>query len=78
MLSYWQRFCQRAVAPCRVSGREKVIPGEALPMFLHDLKQLLEQAMPGTNSTAKEQLLLHHLVASLPPSDQQAVGIGKY
>lgn len=46
--------------------QRKMVPGEALPVFLHDLKQLLEQAMPGLDSTAKEQLLLHQFVAGLP------------
>ena len=46
--------------------QRKMVPGEALPVFLHDLKQLLEQAMPGLDSTAKEQLLLHQFVTGLP------------
>ena len=46
--------------------QRKMVPGEALPVFLHDLKQLLEQAMPGLDSAAKEQLLLHQFVAGLP------------
>lgn len=39
--------------------QRKMVPGEVLPVFLHDLKQLLEQAMPGLESNAMEQLLLH-------------------
>ena len=45
-----------------------MFPGEALPVFLHDIKQLLEQAMPGLDAKAKEQLLLHQFVAGLPPA----------
>ena len=45
-----------------------MFPGEALPVFLHDLKQLLEQAMPGLDAEAKEPLLLHQFVAGLPPA----------
>ena len=41
-------------------------PGEALQVFLHDLKQVLEQAMTGLDVTAKEKLLLHQFVAGLP------------
>lgn len=48
--------------------QRKMFPGEALPVFLHDLKQLLEQAMPGLDAEAKEQLLLHQFVAGLPPA----------
>ena len=38
----WETFQQRII-----------VLGEALPVFLHDLKQLLEQAMPVLDSTAK-------------------------
>eukprot|EP00731_Ephydatia_muelleri_P000732 Em0001g732a len=48
--------------------QRKMFPGEALPVFLHDIKQLLEQAMPGLDAKAKEQLLLHQFVAGLPPA----------
>ena len=44
----------------------KVRPGEALPLFLRDLKRLLDQAMPKLDATAREQLLLHQFVAGLP------------
>ena len=43
-----------------------MVPGEALPVFVHDIKQLLDQAMPGLDAKAKEQLLLHQLMAGLP------------
>ena len=46
--------------------QRKMVPGEVLSVFPHDLKQLLEQAMSGLDSTAKEQLLLHQFVAGLP------------
>ena len=36
--------------------QRKMVPGEALLVFLHDLKQLLEQAMPGLDSADKETL----------------------
>eukprot|EP00731_Ephydatia_muelleri_P027602 Em0019g475a len=37
--------------------QRKLIPGEALSLFLHDLKQLLDQAMPKLDAGAKEQLV---------------------
>ena len=44
--------------------QRKMVLGEAQPVFLHDLlKQLLEQAMSGLDSSAKEHLLLHQFVA---------------
>ena len=42
----------------------KLVPGEALSLFLHELKQLLDQAM--LEARAHEQLLLHQLLAGLP------------
>ena len=46
--------------------QRKMVLGEAQPVFLHDLKQLLEQAMSGLDSSAKEHLLLHQFVAGIP------------
>jgi hypothetical protein len=46
--------------------QRKMVPGEALPVFVHDIKQLLDQAMPGLDAKAKEQLLLHQFMAGLP------------
>ena len=43
-------------------------PGEVLSVFSHDLKKLLEQAMPEIDSKARDQLLLHQFVAGLPIS----------
>ena len=33
---------------------EEMVPGEALPVFLHDLKQLPEPAIPGLDSSANQ------------------------
>ena len=41
-------------------------PGESLSVFLHDLKKLLNGAMPGLDTAARKQLLLHQLLAGLP------------
>ena len=43
-------------------------PGEALSVFSHDLKKLLEQAMPEIDSKECNQLLLHQFAAGLPIS----------
>ncbi len=49
--------------------KRKRRPGEALAVFLHDLKRLLEQAMPElSDKKAKEQLLLHQFLSGLPPA----------
>ena len=45
-----------------------MLPSEMLPLplFLHDFKQLLDQAMPGLPNKVREQLLLHQFLAGLP------------
>ena len=49
-------------------------PGEALSVFSHDLKKLLEQAMPEIDSKVRDQLLLHQFVAGLPSKRLRAAG----
>ena len=46
----------------------KLQPGEALSLFLQDLKQKLHHAMPDVTGAAREQLLLHQFLAGLPVS----------
>ena len=43
-----------------------MLPSETLPLFLHGLKRLLDQAMQGLPNEAREQLLLHQFLAGLP------------
>ena len=44
----------------------KLRPGEALSLYLHDLRQLIDRAMPKLDLALKEQLILHQFVAGLP------------
>ena len=46
--------------------RRKLRPGEAISVFVHDLKKQLETAVLSLNKEAKDLLLLHHFVAGLP------------
>ena len=46
--------------------QRKLHPGEALPLFIHDLKKLLDRAMPDVDATARGQLLLRQFLAGLP------------
>lgn len=46
--------------------RRKLRPGEALSVFVHDLKKLLDQAMPTLNKAGREPLLLHQFLAGVP------------
>ena len=44
----------------------RLLPGESLSVFVHQLKQMLTQAMPTVNTETREQLLLHQVVTGLP------------
>ena len=46
--------------------RRKLRPGEAVSIFVHDLKKLLEQSMPGLEEAVREKLVLHQFLAGLP------------
>ena len=46
--------------------RRKLRPGEALSVFVHDLKKLLGHAMPDLDAASRDQLLLHQFLAGLP------------
>lgn len=58
--------------------RRMMRPGEALSVFVHDLKKLLEQAMPELDAPAREQLLLHQFLAGIPdPVSRQLRATGE-
>ena len=44
----------------------KLHPGEALPVFIHELKTLLKHAMPDIDDASRSQLLLHQFLAGIP------------
>lgn len=46
--------------------KRMLMPGESLSLYIHQLKQLLSQAMPDIPATAREQLLLHQFLSGLP------------
>ena len=41
----------------------KLLPGESLTVFSHDLRKLIVRAMPEIDSKARDQLLLHQFIA---------------
>ena len=41
-------------------------PGESLSVFAHELKRLLEQALPAADGNTSKQLLLHQFINGLP------------
>ena len=44
----------------------KLRPNKALSVFLHELRQMLKQAMPEAGEGTRKQLLLHQFVSGLP------------
>jgi len=40
-------------------------PGKVISVFVHDLKKLLDMAIPRMNNEAKDPLMLHQFVAGL-------------
>ena len=41
----------------------KLRPNESVSTFAYELKKLLQQAMPGIGTTARQQLILHQFLA---------------
>ena len=46
--------------------RRKLWPSEPIPVFVYELKKLLDQAMPNLHASTLEQLLLHQFLSRLP------------
>ena len=46
--------------------QHKLHPGKALSDYVHNLKVLIECAMPGIDATSRGQLLLHQFLAGTP------------
>ena len=46
-------------------------PGEAVTLYLYDLKRLLQQAMPELAKIALQPLLLHQFLLGLPDAISQ-------
>ena len=53
--------------------KHKLQPGESLSLFVYELKKLLDQAMPGMDAAAREQLLLHQFLGGLAASVSKQV-----
>ena len=44
----------------------KLRPGEALSVFVHEFKKLLDLAMPDLDAAARDRLLLHQFLGGIP------------
>ena len=65
-----QKMIERMVPASFVSMdgflKRRLRSGEALSLYLYELKRLLDQAMPGLDATARSPLLLHQFMEGLP------------
>ena len=46
--------------------RRWLLPGESLCVFSHELKRLINQAMPTADAATRQQLLIHQFLSGLP------------
>ena len=46
--------------------RRKLLPGEPLSVFVHELKRLMDQAMPDADAATCKQLLTHQFLKGIP------------
>ena len=44
----------------------QLLPGESLPVFVHELKRLIDQAMPEADAATRQKLLVHQFLSGLP------------
>ena len=43
-----------------------LLPGESLFVFSHELKKLIDQAMPTADAATRQQLLIHQFLTGMP------------
>lgn len=48
-------------------------PGEPISVYVHELKKLLDQAIPSLEENARGQFLLHQFLAGIPPHVSRAI-----
>ena len=46
--------------------RRKLRPGEAISLYVHELRKLLTHALPDLEQAAREPFLLHQFLAGIP------------
>ena len=46
--------------------RRRLLPGESLSVFVHELKRLMDQAMPEADAPTRKQLLIHQFLTGVP------------
>ena len=46
--------------------RRRLLPGESLSVYCHELKRLIDRAMPAADVTTHQQLVMHQFLTGLP------------
>ena len=46
--------------------KRRLLPNEPISVYVHELKKLLDQAMPELDTGARDQLLLHEFLVGIP------------
>ena len=63
-----EKMCPASFVSLDEFHLRKMHPGESLSLFVHELKKLLNQAMPTLEKNARDQLLLHQFLAGISDS----------
>ena len=46
--------------------RRRLLPGESLPVYCHELKRLIDRAIPAADTTTQQQVVIHQFLTGLP------------
>ena len=46
--------------------RRRIFPGESLSVFWHELKRMIDRAMPAANAPTRQQLVIHQFLTGFP------------
>ena len=69
-----EKMCPASFVSLDEFHLRKMHPGESLSLFVHELKKLLNQAMPTLEKNARDQLLLHQFLSDSVSSQIRATG----
>ena len=53
--------------------KHRLHPSEPISVYVHELKKLLDQAMPELDKSAREQPLLHQFITEIIPHVSRAI-----
>ena len=71
-ITVWPTMTPMGFVSLDIFHGHKLRPGETLSVFVHELKKLLDQAMPSLDVDACDQLVLHQFLGGIPPPPSAA------